>query len=230
MNFHHFTSPRRGWCKTVAKTCCCLHLFTPVLLWWWDNSLPLDLWRERFLQSSLCNSLLVKLFLQTGLWQFDDIWVHGKVKIWLPKPTVITVNSYIACCSSISTSKGNVSITIPTWQTAKQMEHDCGWARKRTRSSGQVPSPCCISVLVKAAVKVKYCPANHWQRNIYRPQFSVSRWTATGFIRVTFTYTTDNTNPQSLESLLLISAAVRCNKEQRGGRRGDFVSQAILPF
>lgn len=156
--------------------------------------------------------------------------MHGKVKIWLPNSTVITVNSYIACCSSISTWQGNFSITIPMWQTAKQMEHDCGWARKRTQSSGRVPSPRCISVLVKAAVRVKYCPANHWWRNIYRPQFSVSWFIATGFIRVTFASTTGNTSRRSLESLVLISAAVRCNKEHRGGRRGDSVSRAILPF
>lgn len=56
MNFHQFTYPRRGWCEMVAKTCCCIDLFSPVLFWWWDNSLQLDLWCEQFLQSSLCYS------------------------------------------------------------------------------------------------------------------------------------------------------------------------------
>lgn len=149
MNFHQFTSPRGDWCELVAKTCCCLDLFSPVLFWWWDSSLQLDLRCEQVLQSSLCYSLMVKLFLQTGLWQFDDIWVHGKVKIWLPKSTVITVNSYILHCSYRSTLQGNFSISIPKWQTAKQMERDRGRARKRIWSSGWVPSPCCILVLVK---------------------------------------------------------------------------------
>lgn len=118
--------------------------------------------------------------------------MHGKFKIWLPKSTVITVNSYIVHCSYISTLWGNFSIIIPMSQTAKQTECHHGWTRKTTQSSGCLPSPCCILVLVKAAVKIKHCPANHWCRNIYGAQFSVSQCIAIDFIIVTFAYTPSN--------------------------------------
>lgn len=149
----------------VAKTCCCLGLFSLVLFgsrttafnWICDVSI--------FLQPLLYYSLLVKLFLQTGLWQFDDIWVQGEVKIWLPKSTVIIViNSYPVVVAIQALYKG-ISVLLFLCDSTNQKEHERGWARRR-QSSGWVPSPCCISALVKAAAKVKLCPANHWCRSI----------------------------------------------------------------